>query len=171
MIGRPKSARTRSTAADVSPGASTVVPIGVLARQTGVKVPTIRFYEEIGLLPAPPRTAGNRRTYDAHDVQRLRFIRHARQLGFAVDDIRALLAMSALPDANCDEADRIARRHLAEVERRIAQLQALRGELVRMVEACGRGRVGDCRVIESLADHSHCAGEHEPTGEVAGRRP
>ena len=151
----------------------TSVPIGVLSRQTGVKVPTIRFYEQIGLLTAPPRTAGNRRTYDAHDAERLSFIRHARQLGFAIDDIRTLLAMTQTPQAECAEVDRIARRHLAAVEQRIAQLEALRAELSRMVAACGHGHVGDCRVIESLADHRLCAGEHaaEPAPRPAAGRP
>ena len=156
MIGTPK----RSAGAPT--GVSAGVPIGVLARETGVKVPTIRFYEQIGLLTAPPRTAGNRRTYDGRDVQRLTFIRHARQLGFGIDDIRALLAMSETPHADCAAVDKIARQHLAAVEQRIAQLEALRRELVRMVEACGCGRVADCRVIESLANHELCAGEHDP---------
>ncbi|MDR6871882.1 DNA-binding transcriptional regulator, MerR family [Bosea sp. OK403] len=136
------------------------MPIGALSEATGVKVPTIRFYEEIGLLPAPIRTQSNRRSYgDAH-LQRLRFIRHARDLGFAVDDIRELLAMAAEPQASCDRADSIAQRHLADVERRIAQLQSLRGELQRMVGECQHGRVAECRVIESLADHGHCLHDH-----------
>ena len=130
--------------------------IGDLSREAGVKVPTIRFYEEIGLLPAPPRTASNRRSYDEAAVTRLRFIRHARELGFEVEAIRALLRLSSEPQASCAEADRIARRHLAEVEERIARLTALRAELERMVAECGHGRVCDCRVIEVLADHSLC---------------
>lgn len=134
--------------------------IGVLSEATGVKVPTIRFYEEIGLLPAPVRTASNRRSYGQPHLQRLRFIRHARDLGFAVDDIRELLAMTADPHASCAGADSIAQRHLGEIERRIAQLQSLRGELMRMVGECRHGRVADCRVIESLADHGHCEHEH-----------
>lgn len=136
------------------------IPIGALSEATGVKVPTIRFYEQIGLLPAPLRTQSNRRSYGEPHLQRLRFIRHARDLGFSVDDIRELLAMTAQPQASCDRADSIARRHLAEVERRIAQLQSLRSELQRMIGECSHGRIADCRVIESLADHGQCLHEH-----------
>ncbi len=136
------------------------IPIGALSEATGVKVPTIRFYEQIGLLPAPLRTQSNRRSYGEPHLQRLRFIRHARDLGFSVDDIRELLAMTAQPQASCDRADSIAHRHLAEVERRIAQLQSLRSELQRMIGECSHGRIADCRVIESLADHGQCLHEH-----------
>ena len=136
------------------------LPIGELSRLTGVKVPTIRFYEQIGLLSAPPRTEGNQRRYGKPEVERLNFIRHSRELGFEVDDIRELLAMSAEPQASCHAADSIAHNHLREIERRIASLQALKGELSRMIEECGHGRICDCRIIEALADHSLCATEH-----------
>ena len=136
------------------------LPIGELAKRTAVKVPTIRFYEQIGLLSAPPRTEGNQRRYGKAEVDRLNFIRHARELGFEVDDIRELLAMSEEPQASCHQADSIARNHLVEIERRIASLQALKLELGRMIEECGHGRICDCRIIEALADHSLCATEH-----------
>jgi DNA-binding transcriptional MerR regulator len=136
------------------------LPIGELARRTGVKVPTIRFYEQIGLLSAPPRTEGNQRRYGQTEVERLNFIRHSRELGFEVDDIRELLDMAAAPQASCHQADSIARNHLSEIDRRIASLTALRSELTRMVEECGHGRICDCRIIEVLADHSQCAAEH-----------
>lgn len=134
--------------------------IGDLSRRTNVKVPTIRYYEQIGLLPEPPRSEGGQRRYGARQVDRLNFIRHARELGFEVDDIRELLAMTEQPQASCHQADSIALAHLAEVDRRIASLQALRGELSRMVEECGHGRVCDCRIIEALADHSLCQTDH-----------
>jgi DNA-binding transcriptional MerR regulator len=137
------------------------LPIGELARRTAVKVPTIRFYEQIGLLPTPARTEGNQRRYGKTEVDRLNFIRHARELGFEVDDIRQLLAMSAEPQASCHTADSIARSHLGEIERRIASLQALKMELTRMIDECGHGRICDCRIIEALADHSLCHSEHE----------
>ncbi|NNM73937.1 MerR family transcriptional regulator [Enterovirga aerilata] len=133
--------------------------IGELSRRAQVKVPTIRYYEQIGLLPAPPRTEGKQRRYDETDAGRLNFIRHARELGFEIDAIRELLDMSAQPDRSCDEADEIARRHLGEVDRRIAKLTALRGELTRMISECGHGRVAECRVIQVLADHEMC--EHD----------
>lgn len=131
------------------------VPIGEAARKSGVKVPTIRYYEQIGLLPAPPRTEGNRRHYDGRDLRRLAFIRHARELGFEIESIRALLTLQDNPDQSCGSADAIARVRLAEVRQRIASLTALQAELERMVEECACGRVADCRVIETLADNSH----------------
>ncbi|MCP8940394.1 helix-turn-helix domain-containing protein [Alsobacter sp. SYSU M60028] len=133
-------------------------PIGEVARRSGVKPPTIRYYEEIGLLPAPPRTEGNRRVYDDADLRRLAFIRHARELGFEVEAIRTLLSLQDHPDQSCAAADTIARARLAEVDERIAKLLALKGELQRMVETCATGRVADCRVIETLSDTSHTHG-------------
>lgn len=110
--------------------------IGKLSAATGVKVPTIRFYEQIGLLPEPPRTASDRRLYDDAALRRLSFIRHARQLGFDLDAIRSLLDLSDHPDRPCGEANTIAERHLVEVAAKIAQLQALRTELTRMTTEC-----------------------------------
>lgn len=134
--------------------------IGELSVRTGVKIPTIRYYEQIGLVAAPPRSEGGQRRYGETEVERLNFIRHARELGFEVEDIRELLAMNEQPQASCHQADSIAKAHLIEVDRRIASLQALRGELSRMIEECGHGRVCDCRIIEALADHSLCRTEH-----------
>lgn len=136
------------------------LPIGELAMRSGVKVPTIRYYEQIGLLLPPPRTEGGQRRYGQSELERLNFIRHARELGFEIDDIRELLTMNAVPQASCHEVDSIARAHLEAVDRRIASLQTLRTELARMVEECGHGRVCDCRIIEVLADHSQCTAEH-----------
>lgn len=135
-------------------------PIGEAARTSGVKVPTIRYYEEIGLLPAPPRSDGGRRLYGEADMRRLAFIRHARELGFEIDAIRTLLALQDSPDQPCAAADAIARDRLGEVERRIASLTALKAELERMVAGCAHGRVDECRVIEILADHGECRHHH-----------
>ncbi len=139
---------------------STGISIGAAAARTGIKVPTIRYYEEIGLLPSPSRTDSNRRMYGEDEVRRLTFIRHSRELGFEVNDIRDLLAMTAEPQASCHHADSIAQGHLADIERKIASLQALKSELTRMIEECGHGRICDCRVIEAIADHSFCHSEH-----------
>jgi DNA-binding transcriptional MerR regulator len=136
------------------------ISIGELSRRTGVKVPTIRYYESIALMPSPARSEGQQRRYGSTEVSRLTFIRHARELGFEIEAIRELLAMSAQPDQSCAEADRIARHHMSEVDRRIGQLTALRAELQRMVDACGHGRVAECRVIETLANHGHCERPH-----------
>jgi len=134
--------------------------IGDLAKRTGAKVQTIRYYETIGLLPVPDRTEGNQRRYDEHAADTLRFIRHARDLGFEIDQIRDLLSLAAHPERPCGDADTIARHHLEQVEQRIVILQSLRGELKRMVRQCSGGRVATCRVIESLADHAHCRTDH-----------
>jgi DNA-binding transcriptional MerR regulator len=131
------------------------VPIGVAAARSGVKVPTIRYYEQIGLLPKPTRPNNNRRRYDATDLHRLAFIRRARELGFDIEAIRALLTLQDDPDQSCMAADVIARARLEEVEQRIATLIVLKAELQRMIAECSRGRVADCRVIEVLAHHSN----------------
>ena len=136
------------------------VPIGEAARFSGVKVPTIRYYEQIGLLPATPRTEGNRRHYDDGDLRRLAFIRHARELGFEVDAIRTLLVLQDEPNQSCVAADVIARARLVDVEQRIASLTALKAELKRMVSGCAHGKVAKCRVIEVLADHGQCRHHH-----------
>lgn len=138
--------------------------IGEAARISGVKVPTIRFYEQTGLLPHLPRSEGNRRLYDDAQVKRLAFIRHARELGFGLDAIRTLLSLQDLPDQSCAEADAIAARHLKEVRSRIAALKALEAELDHMLQACAHGRVAECRVVEVLADHARCV-FHSGAGE------
>lgn len=134
--------------------------IGEVSRASGVKVPTIRFYEKSGLIDAPPRSEGGRRLYGESAIRRLRFIRHARELGFELEDIRELLAMSAQPQDSCHHADSIASRHLAAVEARIERLQSLREELRRMILECDHGRVCECRVLQVLGDHQECAHEH-----------
>jgi DNA-binding transcriptional MerR regulator len=132
------------------------LPIGEAARQSGVKVPTIRYYEQIGLLAVPPRSEGNRRQYGGDDLRRLAFIRHARELGFEIEAIRTLLTLQDQPGQSCMAADEIARARLGEVEQRIASLTALKAELKRMVASCAHGTVDECRVIEILADHGQC---------------
>jgi DNA-binding transcriptional MerR regulator len=133
------------------------MPIGSLAEHTGVKVPTIRYYESVGLLPEPERTDSNRRTYGPDAVRRLRFIRHARELGFEVDAIRQLIGLADQPDQPCHVADAIARSHLADIDHKIARLVALRVEVQSMVDQCAQGRIRECRVIEVLGDHGACA--------------
>ncbi|MDF2983730.1 MAG: MerR family DNA-binding protein [Devosia sp.] len=129
--------------------------IGDLSRQTGVKIPTIRYYEQIGLLPSPIRTEGQQRRYDPGEVRRLNFIRHARELGFEVDAIRQLLGLADDPSRCCGEVHDITKVHLDEVKDKIARLTALRDELEAMV-ACDNRRISECRIIEVLADHGQC---------------
>ena len=134
--------------------------IGELSRATGTNIETIRYYERIGLLPPPARTGANYRSYDGGHRARLSFVRHSRDLGFTIEEIRSLLDLSDHPDRDCGEADRIATRHLQQVEEKIAQLSALRDELQRIVGRCRGGLAGDCRVIEALGDHGQCEGMH-----------
>ncbi len=134
--------------------------IGELSRATGTHIETIRYYERIGLLPAPHRTAANYRSYGEPHRARLTFVRHSRDLGFTIEEIRSLLDLSDDPGRDCSEADRIASRHLEQVEDKIAQLTRLRDELTRIVGRCRGGIAADCRVIEALGDHRHCESAH-----------
>jgi DNA-binding transcriptional MerR regulator len=129
--------------------------IGELSRQAQVKIPTIRYYEQIGLLAAPVRTEAQQRRYRPDDVRRLNFIRHARELGFEVEAIRQLLGLTNDPNRSCGEVHDITRAHLDEVNDKIARLVALRDELEAMV-ACDHKRISECRIIEVLADHGQC---------------
>lgn len=134
--------------------------IGELSRATGTNIETIRYYERIALLPAPARTAANYRSYGDEHRARLAFVRHSRELGFTIGEIRSLLDLSDHPERECGEADRIATAHLEQVEEKIAQLAALRDELTRIVGRCRGGLAQDCRVIEALGDHGHCVSAH-----------
>ena len=125
--------------------------IGILAKRTGTKVNTVRFYEEIGLLPRAARTESGRRTYGLPDLSRLSFIRNARRLGFSIDEIRSLLALAGEENKECSTARDLAKRHLLEVENCLEQLGRLRDELKRIAWSCDGGRVSDCRVIEAIA--------------------
>jgi Cu(I)-responsive transcriptional regulator len=130
--------------------------IGALSKATGTNIETIRYYERIGLLPAPMRTSANYRSYAEVHRARLAFVRHSRELGFSIEEIRSLLDLSDHPDRDCGEADRIATRHLEQVESKITQLNHLRDELARIIGRCRGGVAGDCRVIEALANHGMC---------------
>lgn len=128
--------------------------IGELAARAGSNPETIRYYERIGILPEPARTDGNYRDYGADHVARLSFIRHARALGFELSAIRVLLDLADQPGRDCAAVDRITINHLEVVEAKIVQLEALRSELMRMLDQCRGGQVADCRIIESLSDHA-----------------
>ena len=141
-----------------------MLAIGELSRRTGTKVQTIRYYEQIGLMHEAGRTAGGQRRYAPADLDRLAFVRHARQLGFPLDAIRELLGLSDEPSRSCADADSIARRQLRQVEQRIARLRALQKELKRMVAECEGDSVAECRVLEVLRDHSECLTDHEKIG-------
>lgn len=130
--------------------------IGPLSKAAGVKVTTIRYYESIGLMGEPDRSESGQRLYGDDSVQRLSFIRHARDLGFPMAAIRDLLQLQSDPGENCAAVDAIARDQLNDVRKRLNQLEALEGELKRMISSCEGGKVGTCQVIAALNDHDNC---------------
>jgi DNA-binding transcriptional MerR regulator len=134
--------------------------IGDLSRRTGVKVPTIRYYEQSGLIVPAERTEGNQRRYEKRALDRLAFIRHGRDLGLSIEAIRDLIDLSDHPETPCARADAIAAEHLSGVRAKIAQLQRLERELERIVSHCAGHTVEDCYVLRALSDHGLCDGDH-----------
>lgn len=135
--------------------------IGELSKRTKVKVPTIRYYEELGLLPQAERTSGNQRRYDNTGLERLSFIRHARDLGFSIEAITSLIELQDHPDRSCEAATEIATSQLEDVRAKIKRLRTLEKELSRISKGCnGEGVSEDCYVLASLADHNLCDKEH-----------
>ena len=126
-------------------------PIGALARRTGANIETIRYYERIGLLPAPPRTAGGRRAYGDKHTRILRFIRRARELGFAINDIRALIELAEPGGATCAEVEAIARAHLTNIRAKLADLAGLERVLTQTVDQCAREETSACPVLDVLS--------------------
>ena len=124
--------------------------IGVLSRRTGCKVETIRYYERIGLLPAPSRSAGGHRLYGEDHLKRLTFIRRGRELGFSLDDIRGLLGLVDGGAYTCAEVKAVTLEHLGEVRRKLADLRRLERVLKGMAAECEGGAVPDCPVIDAL---------------------
>lgn len=130
--------------------------IGRAAKASGCKVQTIRYYEEIGLIPPAKRTEGNQRYYLQAEVDKISFIRHARALDFSLAAIQEIMTLADMPEHACAEADAIARAQIDSIDKRIGQLTALKKELTRMVDSCQGGKVAQCRVIEVLSDHRLC---------------
>jgi MerR family mercuric resistance operon transcriptional regulator len=131
---------------------SVAIQIGELSRRTGCKVETIRYYERVGLLPRPSRSAGRYRLYDTGDVRRLAFVRRARELGFTLDEVRALLVLSAADSENtCGEVRELAARHLADVRAKIADLRAMERALSEAIRSCDAGELPGCPLIDTLS--------------------
>ncbi len=128
--------------------------IGELGDATGTKFETIRYYEQTGLLPPPERTSANYRRYGSDHLARLSFVRRARDLGFSIDQVRALLDLSDDRSRDCCTVDAIATAHLREVDRKIADLKALRQELAQVITSCKGGTTAECRILEALAPAS-----------------
>ncbi|UXY17212.1 helix-turn-helix domain-containing protein [Chitiniphilus purpureus] len=131
-----------------------------LAAASGVNAETVRYYERIGLLPSPPRAANGYRRYGEDSVTRLGFIRRARELGFAIEDIRGLLDLAAHAEAPCREADALVQRQLATVQARIHDLQQLANAL-RALADCRSDAALHCRLLEALQDRDCCNPPHD----------
>ncbi len=134
--------------------------IGEISARVGVKVPTIRYYEKMGLLAEPSRSAGNQRRYSQKELEQLGFIKHARDLGFPLDTIRSLIDLNQSKHRDCRAVDELANQHLQQVRDRLSLLTKLETELERIVGGCQAGVVEQCYVIESLAHHELCLGSH-----------
>jgi DNA-binding transcriptional MerR regulator len=130
--------------------------IGDLSKAAAVKVVTIRYYEQIKLMPAPPRTEGNYRAYKREHLCRLQFIHRCRSFGFTLDQVRDFLRLSTQPEQKCSEVDRITANHLKEIERKVADLRRLAAELRRIKRRCpGKTLIGNCRILEALSPASN----------------
>jgi len=126
--------------------------IGDLSKEAGVKVVTIRYYEQIKLMPAPPRTEGNYRAYKHEHLHRLRFIHRCRNFGFTLDQVRDFLRLSIQPKQKCSEVDRITANHVKEIERKVTDLRRLAAELRRIQRRCpGKRLIGNCPILEALS--------------------
>lgn len=139
----------------------TLFSIGQLSKNCDCKPQTLRYYEDIGLIPKPERNQGNQRIYTLSHQKRVKFIRHSRQLGFSLEQIRQILSLTDTPNQPCDEVNTIAQSHLDEVTHKITCLQDMQKELQRMVFECSADRVADCRIVEVLSNHSFCHSEHK----------
>ena len=135
--------------------------IGQVSKQSGIKVPTIRYYEGIGLIVPRSRSVGNQRRYSNTEINRLAFIKHARELGFDLNTVRSLIELSRNRSQNCDEIDKLANNHLEQVRAKLVQLMRMETELERMVRGCNKGKVEECYVVEPLINHELCKNQHK----------
>lgn len=124
--------------------------IGELSRQTGVGIETIRYFEKIGMMPAPGRSEGGNRRYNTDHLQRLFFINRCRQIGFSQSEIKALLSMVDAEDVTCAEVHNITTEHITDIRKKIRDLRRLEKVLTQMANECGRGDMPDCPIIETL---------------------
>lgn len=127
-------------------------PIGEISRRSGVNIETIRYYERIGIMPAPDRTPGGNRQYQHDGLKRLFFIKRSRELGFRIDEIRMLLSMVDSREFSCADVHQITAAHLSEVQSKIADLKKLENVLKQMAAECSRGDVPECPIIETLSE-------------------
>ena len=125
-------------------------PIGKLSLETGVNIETIRYYERIGIMPAPPRTGGGQRNYGEEHLKRLPFIRRCRELGFSLDEIRALLGLAGGHALTCAEVSGMARAHIADIRQKVKDLRKLERVLTELAARCHGRKVPECAILDAL---------------------
>lgn len=126
-------------------------PIGKLSAETGVNIETIRYYERIGIMPAPPRTEGGQRSYGAEHLKRLTFIRRCRELGFSLDEIRALLGLAGGHVLTCAEVSDMAHGHIGDIRQKVKDLKKLERVLTDLAARCHGRKVPECPILEALS--------------------
>jgi MerR family mercuric resistance operon transcriptional regulator len=126
-------------------------PIGALSAETGVHIETIRYYERIGIMPAPPRTEGRQRVYGEDHLKRLTFIRRSRELGFSLDEIRALLGLAGGGALTCAEVRAMAHAHIAGIRQKVKDLKKLERVLTDLAARCHGKKVPDCPILDALS--------------------
>lgn len=131
---------------------SRALPIGEMSRKTGVNIETIRYYERIGVMPKPVRTEGGHRAYDADQLKRLAFIKRSRELGFSLNEIRALLDLVETGTNTCSEVHEMTTKHLATVRKKVTDLRRMERVLKDMATECSQGDVPECPIIDALFD-------------------
>ena len=131
------------------------LPIGALSTATGVNIETIRYYEKIGLMPAPPRTDGRQRIYDGSHLKRLTFIRRSRELGFSLDQVRELLGLVRGHDLTCGQVKSMTDGHVADIRRKVKDLKRLERVLSQLSSQCCGEAVPDCPILDVLSAPSH----------------
>lgn len=130
---------------------ATHFPIGTLSAATGVNIETIRYYEKIGLISAPPRTEGRQRVYDSVHLKRLTFIRRGRELGFSLDQVRELLGLVREHDLTCAEAKKMTDAHVADIRRKVKDLRKLERVLTELSAQCHGKEVPDCPILDAIS--------------------
>jgi DNA-binding transcriptional MerR regulator len=147
--------------------------IGALAERTGTNAPTIRYYEEIGLLRSADRQSGGQRVYAEEDVRRLTFIRRCREFGFSIDQVRELVALTQDPESSCMHARDLAQQHLDHVRAKLKDLKALERSMAAFVVSCDTSCSGgsgpDCVILEDLSKPASCCGSSRQPDRRAGR--
>jgi MerR family mercuric resistance operon transcriptional regulator len=129
-----------------------VLSIGKLSKQSGVNIETIRYYEKIGVMPAPGRSAGGFRIYEPDHLKRLSFVRRGRLLGFSLDEIRSLLRLVDGHGHTCAEVHALMLSHLAEIRRKIRDLRRLQQAMAEMAARCSGESVPECPIVDALFD-------------------